>query len=180
MSLLRLINAQGIAGIAVSLALSLLLAMQMAQTRHWKSQSGRFELLYSEEKAALADTIADYRAAADTARAADAANLERVAAEQRSISERTSNDYEARLAAARTLAQRLRNQDARTTADPGAGRTASMPSLPAPPDRAAEAAHEDGLPDSERLVATEQAIQLDELIKWIRKQAALDPNEPQK
>ena len=31
---------------------------------------------------------------------------------------------------------------------------------------------------SDALTATEQAIQLDELIKWVRAQAAVDPNPP--
>ena len=34
--ILRLLNIQGIAGIAVSLALGLLLVIQKAETRHWK------------------------------------------------------------------------------------------------------------------------------------------------
>ena len=33
------------------------------------------------------------------------------------------------------------------------------------------------LPQSDRLIATEQAIQLDELIKWVKAQAVIDPNE---
>jgi hypothetical protein len=172
MSLLRLLDWQGIAGIAVSLALALLLVIQKAEIRHWKKQSGELEQLYSKERAAHAGTIANYRAAADAARAADAANLERVSAEQRSINERTEHDFEARLAAARTLAQRLRGQAA--AADPGARGAASVPGLPAPAGGPVASSGEDGLPDSDRLLATEQAIQLDELINWIREQAAVD------
>ena len=47
-----------------------------------------------------------------------------------------------------------------------------------PPPLAARAADgpasENRLPLDERLIATEQAIQLDELIKWVRAQAAVD------
>ena len=178
MNLLRLFNVQGIAGIAVSLALGLLLLIQEGETRHWKKQSGHFEQLYSEEQAAHAGTIANYRAAAEAARAADAANLERVSAEQRAINERTSNDYETRLAAARFLAQRLRAEAA--AADPGSGAATPMPRLAASSRGADEAADEDRLPYSDALVATEQAIQLDELIRWIRKQSAIDPSATQK
>jgi hypothetical protein len=177
MSLLRLLGIQGIAGIAVSLALGLLLIAQRVETRHWKAESGRFEQLYAGQRAALAGTIANYRAAADAARAADQANVARVASEQRAINERTSNDYEARLAAARLSARRLRVEAAAAPADPGAGGAASMPRLPAAAGGAPESAREDRLPQPDRLLATEQAIQLDELIKWVRKQAAVDPND---
>jgi hypothetical protein len=178
MAFLRLINVQGIAGIAVSLALGVLLVVQTAETRHWKKESGRFEQLYGQEQAALAGTIANYRAAAAAARAADKANLERVAAEQRSINERTSDDFETRLAAARLSAQRLRGEAASAAADPRPRGAAPVPGLPAPAAGVAQSPGEDGLPDSDRLLATEQAIQLDELIKWVRAQHSVRPSDP--
>ena len=171
----RLINPQGLAGIAVGIALGLLLLIQKGETRHWKKQSAGFEQLYRREQAAFAGTVANYRAAADQARLADRANAARVAADQRAINERTANDYETRLAAARAAAQRLRVEP-QAPADPGAGRSASMPRLPPAPGRAAETTGKDGLSEGDRLTATEQAIQLDELIKWIRAQAAVDNN----
>jgi len=177
MSLLRLINVQGIAGIAVSIALGVLLLLQKVETGRWKKESTRFEQLYGQEQTALSGTIANYRAAAETARAADQANLTRVAAEQHAISERTSDDYEARLAAARSLAQRLRSQAASATTDPGPGRESPMPGLSAAAGGPPQAASKDGLPQSDRLISTEQAIQLDELIKWVKAQAVIDPNE---
>ena len=176
MSLLRLLNLQGIAGIAVALALGILLLVQKGETRHWRNESGRFEQLYGQQQAALATTVANYRAAAAQAEAADKANAGRVAAEQRAISERTSNDFEARLAAARLSAQRLRGQGAAAAADPGGGAAAPVPGLSAASGRPAQAAGQDRLPRSDALTATEQAIQLDELIKWVRAQAAVDPN----
>ncbi|HEU4967351.1 hypothetical protein [Sphingomonas sp.] len=171
----RLLNIQGIAGLAVSIALGLLLIIQKGETRHWKKQSGQFEQLYHAGEAALAGTVANYRAAAEAARAADRANLARVAAEQRAINERTSNDFEARLAAARTLAQRLRGQAASPAADRGAAGAAAVSRLSASSGGAAQAAGEDRLSLAERELATEQAIQLDELIKWIRAQAGVEP-----
>jgi hypothetical protein len=180
MSLLRLLNIQGIAGIAVALALAALLLMQRGETAHWKSQSGHFEQLYGQEQAALATTVANYRAAADQARAQDQANAQRVAAEQRSINERTSNDYEARLAAARSLAQRLRGQAASAAADRRGGGSSAVPRLSAAPAGSPQAAGEDRLPQPDRLTATEQAIQLDELIKWVRRQSEVKPNGAQR
>jgi len=174
---LRLIGVQGIAGIAASLVLGLMLVVEKGETRHWKRESARFEQLYGGERAALAGTVANYRAAADAARAVDRANLARVAAEQRTINERTANDYEARLAAARTLARRLRGQAATAAADPGNRGAAPMSRLPAPAGGADEGAAQDRLPRADALIATEQAIQLDELIKWVRAQATLDPNK---
>jgi len=176
MTLLRLLNIQGIAGIAVGLVLAILLVVQRGETHHWQKQSGHFEQLYTKEQAALAGTVANYRAAAQQAEASDKANAQRVAAEQRTINERTEHDFEARLAAARSLAQRLRGQGAAAAADPGRGGSAPVPNLSAPAGGPHEAAGQDRLPQQDALTATEQAIQLDELIKWIRAQVAVDPN----
>src|SRR4029079_17534796 len=126
--ILRLLNWQGIAGIAASVALAGLLFVQRGETRHWKKQSASFEQLYRQDQAAFATTVADYRVAADQARAADRANAERVAADQRTINERTEHDFEARLAAARADAANIHSWGLRAStqaaSDPGAGRTA--------------------------------------------------------
>jgi crotonobetainyl-CoA:carnitine CoA-transferase CaiB-like acyl-CoA transferase len=173
--ILRLLNPQGIAGIAISLALAILLVVQKIDTRHCKKQSASFEQLYHQDQAAFATTVANYRAATDQARAADQANVQRVAAENQAINERTEHDFEARLAAARAAAERLRVQS-EAAADPGARPNPSMSGLPAPAGGAAQIAGKDRLPPPDALTATEQAIQLDELIKWVRAQAAVDPN----
>ena len=174
MIFLRLLNPQGIAGLVASTCLALLLVIQKGDTRHWRKESGRFEQLYTHEQAALAGTVANYRAAADAARAADKAAAERVAAEQHSINERTENDLEARLAAARALAHGLRVEAPRAAADPGSCGNPPVPGLSAASGRPPQAAGQDRLPDA--LTATEQAIQLDELIKWVRRQHEVDPN----
>ena len=175
MSVLRLLNSQGIAGIAVSLALALLLVIQKSETRHWKSESARSEQLYRNEQTAFSTTVANYRAAAEAARAADLATAQRAAAEQRAINHRSENDLEARLADARARAERLRLQSG-AQADPRPHAAASVPGLSAAAVGADQAAGQDRLPSPDALLATEQAIQLDELIKWTRAQAAVDPN----
>ena len=176
--ILRLLNPQGIAGLAASLCLALLLVLQKGETRHWKKQSGQFEQLYRDEQSAFAGTVANYRAAADAARAADRAAAERVAAEQRAINERTDHDYEARLADARAradaIAERLRLEARTAAADPRRGGAAPVPRLSAAAGQSPQAAGQDGL--SDRLIATEQAIQLDELIKWVKAQSKVDRN----
>jgi hypothetical protein len=176
MSFLRLLNPQGIAGIAASLCLAVLLVIQKAETHHWKRHGARFEQLYRDGQSAFAATVANYRAAADAARIADKANAERVASEQRAINERTSNAYEARLADARARAEQLRVGAAHAAADPGHRSGPSMPGLPTPAVRSAQGPGENRLPPADALTATEQAIQLDELIKWIRAQAEVDPD----
>ena len=173
--ILRLLNWQGIAGIAVSLVLFIMLTVQKLEAIRWQKESARFETLYRDEQAAFAVTVANARTAADAARAADHANAHRVAAEQRTINERISNDFEARLAAARATAERLR-LDAPGPANPRAGRDAAMPSLSAAAGSPAQDTREDRLPQPDALTATEQAIQLDELIKWVRGQGAVDTN----
>ena len=169
--ILRLLHPQGIAGIAVAAVLAALLLIQKGNTRHWRKQSGQYEQLYRIEQTAFAGTLANYRAAAEAARAADRAAAERVEAEQRAINNRTSYAFETRLADARARAQRLRLETEARRADRGGGRATPMPGLPAAPGRADQAAGEDRLPDSDRLTATEQAIQLDELIQWVKAQS---------
>jgi hypothetical protein len=175
---IRLLNWHGIAGIGVSLALLIMLTVQKLESVHWQKQSDRFEQLYQEDQAAFATTVANARAAADQARAADKANADRVAAEQQSINQRTADDYEARLSAARARADQLRLQS-QAAPDPGAGGDAPVPVLSAPARGPTKAAGQDRLPVSDALTATEQAIQLDELIKWVGAQAEVEPNRVQ-
>ena len=177
--ILRLLNWQGIAGLAVPIALLGLVVAQAIDARHWHKSSDRFEQLYGEQQLALAQTTAAYRAATDRARAEDRANAARVTAEQQTINDRTQHDFETRLAAARAAAARLASDRLRAgaaAADPGSGGTAPVPGLSPRPGSAPQAAGDDRLPESAALTATEQAIQLDELIAWVREQAAVDPN----
>ena len=175
MILLRLLNGQGLAGLAASLCLALLLVVQKGETRHWHKQSDRFEQLHADEASAHAQTVANYRAAAADAEAADRANANRIAAKQSAINERSSHDFEARLAIARVRYDRLQHP-ADNAADAGTRATSPMSRLSAAAGRAAESAGENRLPASDALLATEQAIQLDELISWIKGQSAIDPN----
>lgn len=181
MTYLRLLNIQGITGLVVSVCLALLLVIQRGETRHWRKQAGQFEQLYHDEQAAYAGTVAHYRAAAETARAADKAAAERVRAEQAAINERSRNDLQARLADARAryAAELGRVQQlAEGSTHPRASGAAPVPSLSAGAGGAAQTAGQDRLPASEALIATEQAIQLDELINWVRQQHHIDSDRP--
>jgi hypothetical protein len=174
--ILRLLNVQGVVGIAAALALLTLLLVQKVETRHWRKQSGQYEQLYRDEQAAGAQTVANYRAAADAARAADRAANDRVRAEQLAINERTSDDFETRLAATRLRAQRLQSGEAAT--DPCNSGTAPVPGLPAAACGPPQAASQGGFSPGDALIATEQAIQLDELIRWVERQHDINVNAP--
>ena len=173
--ILRLLNPQGIAGLAASAVLALLLIAAKVDARHWRKQSGQFEQLYRAEVQAHAASLANVRAATDRARAEDRANAAQVRSAQHQISERITNDFEARLADARARARRLQPVAAPAIRD-GRGRAAPMPGLSAAPGGPAQAAGQDRLPAVDALTATEQAIQLDELIKWVERQSMIDVN----
>ena len=178
MRLFGLLNMQGIAGLAAAVALAVMLLVQKGEARHWRNQSGQFEQLYHAEQAAFARTVADYRSAAQAARAADRAAADRVRAEQRAINERIVHEYEIRLAAARDRARGVQRATAAAAADSCTGRGAAVPRLPASACATDQAARDDRLPSPDALVATEQAIQLDQLIRWVKRQAEVDPNAP--
>jgi hypothetical protein len=172
----RFLNLQGMIGIAVSLLLLTVFLVKAGEARHWRKQSARYQQLYLVEQGSRAQTIANYRAAAETARKEDLAHAGRVAAEQRTISERTTHDLETRLADARARALRLQLGARPAAAAVGTGRATAVPAPGATPGPADRAAAEDGFHLADRLLATEQAIQLDELIKWVKGQAAVDAN----
>jgi len=163
-----------ILGIVCALALALLIH----DRNRWKAVATDRQQRLVAEQTAHAGTIANYRAAAEEARRADRANAQRVQARQAAINERTADDYEKRLADARAAAGRLRSQAEPARGDSGRGGAAPMPGLPAAAQGADQAAGQDRLPLADRLIATEQAIQLDELIKWVERQHAVDPNGP--
>ncbi len=153
-------------------ALAAAALLWLVQSRDgWRDEAKANERLFHQEQAAHAATVASYRAAAEQARREDAANLARVTAEQAAINERTSNDYESRIAAARARADRLRGKASPAAADPGAGSAAPVPGISLASEGSSQDPGEDGFPAGDRLIATEQAIQLDELIKWVRAQS---------
>lgn len=181
--ILRLIGWQGIAGLVLAGAFALLLLVQKGETRHWKKQSGQYEQLYRGEQAAHRQTELNVRRAADAARAADQANADRVRREQAAINQETTNDLEARFADARARASdlrsdRVRRQAGAAASHSGGGRATPVPGVPPAAGGVGQAARQDRLSDSDALTATEQAIQLDELIKWVTRQTGVDPNTP--
>ncbi len=174
----RFLNLQGMLGITMSLLLLGLFFIKAAEARRWHKQSDRYEQQYLAEQSARVATIANYRSAAETARKADLANAARVVADQHIISERTTHDLETRLADARARALRLQLGQGTAAAAGGGRGAAPVPASGATAGVVDRAATQDGFPLADRLIATEQAIQLDELIKWVNAQAELPISHP--
>lgn len=158
----------------VSLGLAVFVLVQHFELTRAHRATALWQSQFNAEKTAFDQTMANLRSARLKAKADDAANVQRVKAEQSAISERTANDFEARIADARARAGRL-SRDAAT--HPGGGGATPVSGLLPAASGAAQASGENGLPAGDALTATEQAIQLDELIKWVRAQAAVDPNK---
>lgn len=119
-------------------------------------------------------TIRNYRAAQAAAAAAEQRRLARVRAEQKGIDDDVLQSYDRRIADLRARAGKLRGQGP-AGADRASGAVA-MPGVPAAPGAATQATCGDGFSFERKLIASEQAVQLDELIVWVRRQAGIDPN----
>lgn len=122
-------------------------------------------------------TKANFRAAQARAAQLEAERLLRVEREQQEITDEVTADYRRRLADARARAEQLRAEPGRTGEHPaGAADRDRLPAAGDAAGRADGAAAHPGLSDYERLVATEQAIQLDALISWVERQAGIEVN----
>jgi len=129
------------------------------------------------ERTAHQKTKDDYRAAQRDADRLEAERISRVRSEQQEITDDVMQDYGRRLADARAAADRLRGEAVRAgNGAAGAPGSVDLSGAGDAADRAGEAADDRRLSVEERLIATEQAIQLDALIDWILKQSAVDPN----
>jgi hypothetical protein len=165
--------AAALGGISV-LVLSILLVIQKGETHHWTKQSNQFEKLYHDEQGAFTQTVANYQAALTQARAEDKANAARVIAEQQATNIRTSQSYEARIATLDAELGRLQRNHPATPANPGSPGNAPVSSPVAPAGGTDGAPGQDGLSTSDAYIASKQAIQLDELIKWVKANLQID------
>ncbi|MGE0773538.1 MAG: hypothetical protein AB7L36_00645 [Sphingomonadaceae bacterium] len=140
-----------------------------------------FAAQLTAEQDAHQKTIDNHQQAARQAEAAQAAEIARVRTADAILNERLADDYETRLADLRARAAALagRVRAGSPATGPGLSGAAAMPGPLAAPGRAAAAAPDQGLPDGactamnieERLIASEQAAQLDALIDGIVAQA---------
>lgn len=117
----------------------------------------------------LGDALNDVRAKTAAAQAADTANKITVESRQNAISQESSNDYQAAIAAARARAGRVRPHSSAGT-NQGRGGNPAVPGASASANGPDAAAAQAGLPPDDALIATEQAIQLKALQDWARKE----------
>jgi hypothetical protein len=136
---------------------------------------------------------ADVLAASAKARSAQSAQIKRIEAKVNADNQEKFNAYDAKIRDARSLADRLRadlmRAGTKPAANPIVGRAAGVPAIPDATRSPDAPASPDGLPDpdkwqpamnlDERLLATEQALQLEALINSVRSLASIDPNESQ-
>lgn len=144
-----------------------------------RSDKAGLEAALQAEQIAHQQTVANYRAAAAEAELAAQENVARVTAEQQNINEERSRVFEQRIAGARARAAGLERVYDSVRSGTGQGRAepADMSGPGIAPSDPAETSGEDRFPPycpavsatgelslSDALIATEQAIQLDELI----------------
>lgn len=127
------------------------------------------------ERASFAAFRSDVQAATEVARRRDAENVARVQQAQSTITEEVSRDYQARIAdlSSRVAALRVRNAAPDV---PGRSGTAAVPAARPAPGGVDAAAVDPGLSFEERIVATEQALRLQALQFWVRRQGEIVPS----
>jgi membrane protein involved in colicin uptake len=174
--ILNFLGIPGLVGLGVAIVLSTLLVIEKVNHADTRGDLDKAEKALVAEQNAHKQTQLNYRQAAEKARQQDALNKARAEAEQRATIERTKTDYEARIAAARSdYAQRLRDL-AKAGSNPGGAGSAPVSGGPRPGAGTPQASPDSGLSLDERLVATEQAIQLDELINYVEGLLKVDLN----
>ena len=143
---------------------------------------------HAAEKEAHNGTIAEFVMATREAERRQEANLTRVASEQAAITGRIEHDYQTKLDALRArhaalaadAAGRLRSTAGAPQVDPGAPGGPGLPASGAAASLAGEAPGSDGFSLERRLIASEQALQLDALIDWVLAQAAVSTSPEHK
>lgn len=141
----------------------------------YKAKLASAQALTRTTQAAFDKTVSDYRHAAELQAARERENLARVQAESTANAKEAENEYQTRIAAARATAARLRAQleskvNSSSDSDiPVSGVSASATGT----TKESEAG---GFSIDERLTATEQAIQLDALTKWVIRQHNIKVN----
>ncbi len=126
------------------------------------------------EKAAHKLTIANVRAAAEKARADDAAHARRVERNQNNVSEEVSRDYQEQLVDLRRRYHALRVRLGKTPANPGGAGGEAVPGLPGSSTGSDGAAGQNGLPAEDAFTASEIASRLKALQGWIRGQLGVE------
>lgn len=128
------------------------------------------------EMAKHAATKKAYRDAQAEAELLEQQRLARVSQQQKEITDAIVEDYELRLADARARAERLRRQAGWRGGALGSTARNELSGAGGSSGGADEAAGGARLSIDQRLIATEQALQLDELQSWLRRQLSVPIN----
>jgi len=159
---------------AIIALLVLACGAQLLRVRGLKSDLQEARQQTRDEKAAHTLTIANVRAAAEKARADDAAHARRVERDQNNVSTEVSRDYQEQLVDLRRRYHALRMRLGKTPADPGGAGVEAVPGLPGSAARPDGAAGQDGLPAEDALTASEIALRLQALQDWITGQLGVE------
>lgn len=122
-----------------------------------------------DEQKAHKKTKDGYAQAQVTAQLLEQQRIDHVEAEQERITQNVKSSYDRRLAELRARFDRLRNDQAGTSAG-GASDHLDLSGVSGTAGGAHEAPVDHGLSAEERLIASEQALQLDELISFVESQ----------
>lgn len=152
-----------------------------AQVAGLRIDLDKIKVLRMQERLNHQQTKKNYRDAQFRAAQLEAARLARVSARQKEISDDVAQDYARRLAAVRARADGLRQQSGSRAGVAGAPGCQPVPGVPAAASGNAQASADCGFPRPDQferdIIASEQAEQLDALITFVERQAAVDPNE---
>jgi hypothetical protein len=154
------------------LILGFMLHHSQGQTRAANDRAAAWEKLFHAEQSAFRETVANVRAKTAQAKADDAAHALKVERDQVNRTQEVSSEYQARLAALRSRYDALRVRTGASQVglgNPRRGGTAPVPGVPDPaggPDAATA-------PGDFQFNAEANAIQLQELQRWVREQQAV-------
>jgi hypothetical protein len=153
-------------------ALVMLAAFQHIHANRLEHHSASLSRALGNEKLAHAADIARWKAASETATALNKATIAKVEQRQAIITKETTDDYTSQLAdLRRAYADRVRHAAPSHQCAPNGDRASPVSSAPSGVDGEA-------VPGVDLGYAAETELQLNALIDWNRKQAAIDPNKP--
>lgn len=165
---LRLWREGAIGALLIALALLWIgKGMTERQNARLKSELNRAEALIEQEHALARGRTAQ-------AKAEDQAHAARVERDQDHVSKEVSNDYQIQLGDLRRRYDALRLHAAASTPNPDGRGAKAVPPIPVAAGSADGAPGEDGLPDADALIASEQALRLKALQDWVRGQEAVE------
>lgn len=158
----------------LSLALAALSAFFWAQRNDARHDAAKWKGLTVQLNAARDADRLNFIAAGMKAEAANKAQVAADEAHRANISKESNDAYQSQLAALRAdFSRRMRAQAGADQGRPGNGSLSPLPDAASRPDGQAVPSDQPDL-----LYVAETELQLNALIDWTRRQAAIDPNAP--